>query len=77
MIVSTDESGAVRVKGCFGHIGHDLDPSMTRWTPLQEEYLKNLINGTISESSIMSKNCEEMRKIAEFQNSLSTISLKC
>ncbi|XGW34497.1 hypothetical protein V3C99_018424 [Haemonchus contortus] len=37
------EDGSVSVIGCFGHIGHDLDPALLRWTDEQLEYLKYMI----------------------------------
>ncbi|KAK6050420.1 zinc finger, C2H2 type [Cooperia oncophora] len=33
----------VSVVACFGHIGHDLDPALLRWTDDQIEYLKLML----------------------------------
>ncbi|WKX88338.1 hypothetical protein Q1695_008185 [Nippostrongylus brasiliensis] len=44
MTVFLDENGRVKAKGCFGHIGHDLEPALLRLTPPQEDYLRQLLN---------------------------------
>ncbi|KAK6043165.1 hypothetical protein COOONC_19333 [Cooperia oncophora] len=41
--VHFNEDGTVSVVACFGHIGHDLDPVLLRWTDDQIEYLKLML----------------------------------
>ncbi|KAK6029036.1 zinc finger, C2H2 type [Ostertagia ostertagi] len=38
-----NDDGTVQAIGCFGHIGHELDPALLRWTEEQLEYLKFLL----------------------------------
>ncbi|KAK6059508.1 zinc finger, C2H2 type [Cooperia oncophora] len=41
--VHFNEDDTVSVVACFGHIGHDLDPALLRWTDDQIEYLKLML----------------------------------
>ncbi|KAK5980648.1 MULE domain-containing protein [Trichostrongylus colubriformis] len=41
--VHFNSDGTVNARACFGHIGHDLDPALLRWTDEQLEYLKFMI----------------------------------
>ncbi|VDL75409.1 unnamed protein product [Nippostrongylus brasiliensis] len=35
--------GSVSVKGCFGHVGHDIDPALLRLSNQQKQYLRMLL----------------------------------
>nr|CDJ81433.1 Protein R02D3.7 [Haemonchus contortus] len=37
------KDGKVTAKGCFGHVGHELDPALLHLTADQQEYLKTLL----------------------------------
>ncbi|XGW27467.1 hypothetical protein V3C99_007794 [Haemonchus contortus] len=41
--VKKEESGSVMVKGCLGHIGHDIDVALLRLTRGQQYFLKGLL----------------------------------
>ncbi|KAK6037345.1 hypothetical protein COOONC_25149 [Cooperia oncophora] len=43
MNVCYNEDSTVSVVACFGHVGHELDPALLRWTDEQLEYLKLMI----------------------------------
>nr|CDJ82349.1 Protein Y54G2A.20 [Haemonchus contortus] len=41
--VTFNEGGTVAVKGCFGHVGHELDPALLKFSSQQRIYLKTLL----------------------------------
>ncbi|KAK6015280.1 zinc finger, C2H2 type [Ostertagia ostertagi] len=43
LTVEHRNNGVVKVKGCFGHAGHELDPAALRLSTDQQEYLKKLL----------------------------------
>ncbi|KAK6048503.1 hypothetical protein COOONC_13992, partial [Cooperia oncophora] len=43
LVVRFNADGTVIVKGCLGHVGHELDPALLRFTSRQIMYLKNLL----------------------------------
>ncbi|KAK6013719.1 hypothetical protein OSTOST_20940 [Ostertagia ostertagi] len=43
LVVNFFENGTVNVKGCLGHVGHELDPALLRFSHQQKMYLKNLL----------------------------------
>ncbi|KAK6041918.1 hypothetical protein COOONC_20577, partial [Cooperia oncophora] len=43
LVVRFNADGTVIVKGCLGHVGHELDPALLRFTSKQIMYLKNLL----------------------------------
>ncbi|RCN41209.1 hypothetical protein ANCCAN_12847 [Ancylostoma caninum] len=38
-----NDDGTINVKACFGHLGHDINPALLRWSEEQEEFLKLMI----------------------------------
>ncbi|KHJ84127.1 hypothetical protein OESDEN_16163 [Oesophagostomum dentatum] len=45
MNVHSREDGKLDVKGCFGHVGHAVEPALLRLNKNQEELLKSLLEG--------------------------------
>uniref|UniRef100_A0A7I4XUC3 Protein W02D7.6 n=2 Tax=Haemonchus contortus TaxID=6289 RepID=A0A7I4XUC3_HAECO len=41
--VTFNEGGTVAVAGCFGHVGHELDPALLKFSSQQKIYLKTLL----------------------------------
>ncbi|VDO33092.1 unnamed protein product [Haemonchus placei] len=41
--VTFNECGTVAVAGCFGHVGHQLDPALLKFSSQQRIYLKTLL----------------------------------
>ncbi|KAK6032116.1 zinc finger, C2H2 type [Ostertagia ostertagi] len=46
LVVDFDENGTVKMRGCLGHVGHELDPALLRFSNQQRIYRKNLLEGT-------------------------------
>ncbi|KIH68892.1 hypothetical protein ANCDUO_00767 [Ancylostoma duodenale] len=38
-----NSDGTVNITGCFGHVGHEINPALLKWTTSEEEYLKGLL----------------------------------
>ncbi|VDL66059.1 unnamed protein product [Nippostrongylus brasiliensis] len=47
LVVRLENDGRVSVEGCFGHVGHDLDPALLRLSAQQKFYLRTLLEGNI------------------------------
>ncbi|VDL62811.1 unnamed protein product [Nippostrongylus brasiliensis] len=41
--VYVHDDGSVLMKGCFGHIGHSVDPALLRLSDYQKDFLKSLL----------------------------------
>ncbi|KAK6744556.1 hypothetical protein RB195_011340 [Necator americanus] len=43
MNVTIADDGKVNIKGCLGHVGHDIEPALLRLDNTQEQLLRSLL----------------------------------